>query len=205
MPGVVRGPHGDDVPQPPAAAAAGRPGTLRSRRRTAARSRADQRAGVPGRADSRRRGRSTSSPRPKRSRRSWSTTSRCRSWSIRFRRSAPADRTRAPKATSTSAAGQDYKWTEAEARRSTPAACRFSRRAGHVAGRRRRRGLQERGLHPRRERRSPVHVAPAARAADGDGVLAERQAVPARLDAVGRADGSERRALGRHRASDRSC
>ena len=69
-----------------------------------------------------------------------------------------------------------------------------------VGRRRRRRRLQERGLHPRRDARAPVHRPPADGAAHGDGVLAERQAVPARLDAVGRAHGRERRAVGRHPA-----
>ena len=45
---------------------------------------------------------------------------------------------------------------------------------------------------------TPITEPPAARDAHGDGVLAERQAVPARLDAEHRADDRVGRALGRH-------
>ena len=69
-----------------------------------------------------------------------------------------------------------------------------------LGGRRRRRRLQERRLHSRRDDRAPVHRPSADGAAHGDGVLAERQAVPARVDAVGRAHGRQRRAVGRHPA-----
>ena len=84
------------------------------------------------------------------------------------------------------------------ARRRPHAAAR--EHADPVGGRRRRSGLQERRPHSRRDGRASVHRPSADGAAHGDGVLAERQALSARVDAVGRAHGGERRAVGRHPA-----
>ena len=76
-------------------------------------------------------------------------------------------------------------------------------------GLRQRRGrLQEGRHHPRRNLHDPVDRTSAARNAHGDGLLAERQAVPARLDAEHGADGGRGRALDRHHAGqgrDRSA
>ena len=67
-----------------------------------------------------------------------------------------------------------------------------------VADWQRRGRVQESRLHSRRNRRAPVHRPSADGAAHRDGVVAERQAAPLRLDAVRCAHGRQRCAVGRH-------
>ncbi len=76
---------------------------------------------------------------------------------------------------------------------------RGRRSVAPVVLRRRRGRLQGCGARSRRDVFDGGQCQPAAREPLDDGVLAERQALPARLDAEHGADGSRRRALGRHR------
>ena len=70
----------------------------------------------------------------------------------------------------------DWKWTDEDFAKASPARCRWARRP--TSGlRRRRRRVQEGGPRPRRNLRDPVDRPSAARNAHGDGLLAERQAV----------------------------
>ena len=90
---------------------------------------------------------------------------------------------------------EELKWTDedfADGRR--PAAARQAHR--RVAVRRPRGRLQGRGARARRDLGRPEHQPPGARAALGDGLLAERQAVPARRHAEHRADRAARSRAG---------
>ena len=83
----------------------------------------------------------------------------------------------------------ELKWTEEDfAAAETMARCRWARppTSGRSAMSTR---FQERRSRARRNLRHAVHRPPAARNANGDGLLAERQAVHARLDAEHGADG----------------
>ena len=82
-----------------------------------------------------------------------------------------------------------------------PAPARQAHR--RVAGRRPRGRLQAGGSRPRRNVRRQQHQPSAARNAHGDGLLAERQALHALLDAERDADRRRGGALGRHRAGQR--
>ena len=94
---------------------------------------------------------------------------------------------------------EELKWTDADfadyAR--GPAADGQGRR--RMVVRRSRCRIQERRAGPRRNIRDAEHQPPDARAAHGDGLLAERQAVHALLDAEHGADGRRRCRAGWHR------
>ena len=98
----------------------------------------------------------------------------------------------------------DLKWTDGDFAEAADGRLPMGEAPDTFVVRRPRGRLQGRRPDPRRDHPVAGHRPPAARDAHGDGLLAERQAVPARLHAERRADGAERRPHGRPQAAKRS-
>ncbi len=174
-------------------------GQAGGRGRAGARGGAHQRAGLPGRADAGdRRGRRGHRRRGDRERRR-----RRRAAAVRGR----SDRQPAPGRRQRPPAGQRLRRRQDRHREVAGRRLRGGRRRRPADGRQRhpvgvrrcRRRLRRRGAGARRDLPHQRHRPRAARDAHGDGLLAERQALPARLDAKRGADGGERRPLDRRR------
>ena len=154
----------------------------------------------------------TSPPRPSSS--SSSTSSRCRSRPIRSRACGPTGPTRAlegnvwgvapPPQPGQPPARPPIDAPQVDGRPTSPprptARCRWARRWSSGPTAISTRGFAERRAGARRDLRRQLHRPPSDGDAQRDGLLAERQVLPALLDAERRAHGGRRGALGRHRS-----
>ena len=178
MPGVKAILTADDMPGAAAGATLGE-GVQATR---AGRTRPDERAALPGRADSRRRGDRRADRAPKRSKRSTSSSSRCPSSSIRLKACGPAARTRARRATSGCGPRRRRRPRARAARQAARGAGRSCRlrqtRRAECAGRRSTSGTAH--------RRSSGAAAGAAGAADGAPAPVRGQAADAGRGGRGR-------------------